>query len=57
MTKKDYVALAKIIRDSHMGTPNALDYPKFMNDLLPFLKADNPRFDVGKFLKACEAPK
>jgi hypothetical protein len=65
MTKKDYIALANIIKKNTVETELAgqysesncyrLDLPvkQFMNDLCRLLKSDNPHFDEDKFRKAC----
>lgn len=65
MTKKDYIALARVIKSNTVETelseeysePNRyrLDLPvkQFMNDLCRLLKSDNPHFDEVKFRKAC----
>lgn len=63
MTKQDYIALAKIIKEnSSYAVTNVYDLlptrvmetNKFLDDLCQTLKADNPRFDEDKFRKACE---
>ena len=57
MTRKDYIALAKVISDTRYNTTN-LNYYQALNDLTlnlaVVLKAENPRFDVSKFFQACE---
>jgi hypothetical protein len=62
MTKKDYIELAKLIRNEReyfadwqkhgIGTIQVpLDH--FVNGLCYILKSDNPRFDKERFLEAC----
>lgn len=46
MTKKNYVQLAKILKD------NAMDYDGLVIDLVAYLKADNPNFNADKFRSA-----
>jgi hypothetical protein len=63
MTKKDYIALAKLIngatlvsqvefRDIPGKYMTAIDKDHFVNKLCGFLKSDNPNFDEVKFRKA-----
>jgi hypothetical protein len=64
MTKKDYEAIAEVINDSwlsHTGEEyrdmrtdahnNAIE--DLVMDLLPIFKADNERFNEGRFMEAC----
>ena len=48
MTKKDYIALARIISQTSVRN-DAI----FMTALIQHLKVDNANFDAEKFLKAC----
>jgi hypothetical protein len=48
MTKKDYIALARII-----SLTNVRNDAIFMTALVQHLKVDNANFDAEKFLKAC----
>jgi hypothetical protein len=58
MTKKDYIALAKIIKtnakiaDLRTGFTHVLVTGSFMNELCQYLKNDNPNFDEVKFREA-----
>ncbi len=58
MTKKDYIALAKIIKtngkiaDLSTGFTHILITGSFMNELCQYLKNDNPNFDEVKFREA-----
>ena len=60
MTKKDYIAIADIIRKDVIG-PDYLDVYQierfgpqmFLDSLCGYLKRDNPNFDKNKFLEAC----
>lgn len=49
MTRKDFVALAASIAK----LANVEDRRQQAQTLLPTLRASNPRFDTGRFLKAC----
>lgn len=55
MSKKDYEAVAKAVRSSRAhqwgDTVNAVDDVAVR--LSVAFKADNPRFDVDRFLEAC----
>lgn len=61
MTKKDYVALASIIRNNlaifssseggYEGERHAIK--EVAGDLSAVLEKDTPRFDRSRFLKAC----
>ncbi len=55
MTKKDYIKLANII-DKHTSVtePDRITRQSFINALCDVLKADNPRFDADRFIKACK---
>jgi hypothetical protein len=48
MTRKDFVVLAATIAN----ITDAADRAKFALQLLPTLKASNPRFNAAKFLAA-----
>jgi hypothetical protein len=57
MTKKDYIAIAQIIRrnstiTSKYYTAKDIAIVAFLKDLCEYLKSDNPRFDEAKFLEA-----
>jgi hypothetical protein len=59
MTRKDYIALAAIIKNNHdvkVISPNNFRFvlkSDFINDLAAYLKKDNSRFDRSKFIAAC----
>lgn len=59
MTRKDYKALAEILKDSYPATmPKDLaEYQQWHKALTEnfadMLQADNPRFDRAKFMSAC----
>lgn len=62
MTKKDYIAIAKCIADAranpeHFYVSAEPQYTRGVNSaavaLAVALKADNPRFDRERFLRAC----
>lgn len=50
-TKKDYIAIAKIIKDNTHN--NNIDATQFTNYLSEYFKEDNPYFDWDRFLEAC----
>ena len=58
MTKKHYIKLAELINNnSRYGNirddiKRVIDLDKFYNDLVVFLKQDNPNFDTNKFWNA-----
>jgi hypothetical protein len=59
MTRKDYIALAAIIKNNHdvkVISPNNFRFvlkSDFINDLTAYLQKDNSRFDRSKFIAAC----
>ncbi len=58
MTRKHYIKLAELINNnSRYGNirddiKRVIDLDKFYNDLVVFLKQDNPSFNVHKFWEA-----
>ena len=58
MTKKDYIALAKLIKDNgtmailRHGITHVLITGTFINSLCEYLKKDNPNFNEIKFREA-----
>ena len=57
MTKKDYIAIANVIKDCKQfvkdNTPNddiILGINMVMNSLLPMFRQDNHNFDTTKFI-------
>ncbi len=61
MTKKDYIALAKLIKKHSDNIGNDLELENkfvifkdsFMDDLCIYLKSDNPNFNESNFREAC----
>lgn len=56
MTKKDYIAIAEIIKvNTYVSDYNVLRlHPiNLISDISVYLKQDNPNFDEDKFKKAC----
>lgn len=53
MTRKDYVAVAKIIADNDSGMSIWTVRARIADALAEMFAADNPRFDRERFLKAC----
>ena len=57
MTRKDYIQLARIIKDNKLYTNNStrkiLKFDSFINDLSDVLKQDNINFDRLRFIDAC----
>ena len=56
MTKKDYVLIARVIKDANDGMKNGIitepvDF--IASHLCEILEADNPRFNREQFLSAC----
>ena len=59
MTRKHFRALATIIQEnirSEGYSDYRIHYNRFINDLCTFLRRENPRFDVAKFIEACTPP-
>ena len=55
MSRKDYVKIARIIKDStHAYDYNGLDKHKLIDELCIVLKQDNSLFDKARFVEACE---
>ena len=55
MTRKDYIKIAKIIKDNTMqDTQPILNKDSLINDLCVVLKQDNNLFDKYRFIDACE---
>jgi hypothetical protein len=56
MTKKDYIAIAEVIRNARFSDDDG-DYPSDRRSLAgaiaDVMAADNPRFDRDRFLTAC----
>jgi hypothetical protein len=58
MTRKDYIALANIIKDNgtmanlRRGITHVITKGTFMNSLCEYLKKDNPNFNEIKFREA-----
>ena len=58
MTKKDYIALAKLLTkhktmaNLKRGVTHVIKKGEFMIDLCEYLKQDNPNFDEIKFREA-----
>lgn len=61
MTKKDYIMLAAVMKrcrpDSSIPDtdPSWKKWDEIIDELIPKLRADNPRFDVTRFVGACNA--
>lgn len=51
MTKKDYIALAKVIKANTITGKDTINRTGFLCDLLNVLKADNPLFSESKFIE------
>jgi len=55
LTKKDYAVIAKIIDDNTLSmAPTLLIRDQLIESLGVYFKADNPNFDIEKFVKACK---
>ena len=57
MTKKDYIAVAKIIADNEVGIVGTIDLylrkDNLVHDLVLYFEDENPKFDRDKFEEAC----
>ncbi len=55
MTKKDYVMLAKVIRNLDWAREGKgqLVIEELVTKLVPELQADNPNFNANRFREAC----
>lgn len=63
MTKKDYIVIARVIRESDMDiapldNPHGFELDKIllMSKLAHYFKEDNDLFDEDKFNEACLIP-
>ena len=57
MTRKDYIFIAKIIKDSTTLDTYGnviIDKVDLINDLCYMFKDDNNLFDIARFINACE---
>ena len=55
MTKKHFVALAAILKAAKEHNEDAEYTRQYIRDQIAIMAAqDNPRFDVERFLSACE---
>ena len=57
LSKKDYIAIAKIISDCEnirKGSNTYLNSLPLVYDLTEYFQADNPRFNGAKFIGACK---
>lgn len=52
MTRKDYVATAKILSNFSLGI-DALVFEDLCDEFAEMFEADNPKFDTARFLEAC----
>ena len=52
MTRKHYIMIAKTIKQHSIN--NALDKDAIVNTLCIMFKQDNERFDVSRFISACD---
>ena len=53
MTRKDYIKLARIIKDNKLNDTKYLVKDSFIDDLCDVLKQDNINFDRLRFINAC----
>ena len=53
MSRKDYVAAARIVREADYRSTTART--RLVSDLVTFFADDNPRFVPSRFREACEA--
>ena len=53
-TRRHYKAIAEVIADAWNDGSGVLDREALLNGLSRYFKSDNPRFDRGRFYRACE---
>ena len=53
MTRKDYVAVAKILNASALPYMSEVDFEELVADFSDFFLADNPNFSPNRFEMAC----
>jgi hypothetical protein len=55
MTKKHFIAIAALFRDERPNDKRTseLQYDRLLEGIIKIALEDNPRFDRGRFLKAC----
>lgn len=46
LSKKHYIEVARIIKEAYLPT---IDRDNLVYEFIKFFKADNPRFDSGRF--------
>ena len=63
MNRKEYIAIAKVVRESDskiapLDNPTGFELDKIMlvDKLVKIMAADNPLFDKAKFREACLIP-
>ncbi len=54
MTKRDYIAIAKVINDLEVRPGTLISKCDLVMELAELFKQDNPHFDQGKFADACQ---
>ena len=54
MTRKDYIKIARVIKDNKLNNTQYLIKDNLINDLCIVLKQDNNNFDKARFVEACE---
>lgn len=52
MTRKDFKAIADVIRTYNLTTHDSLDLYNLTNDLAKYFKQANPTFDRSRFMRA-----
>lgn len=52
MTRKDFRAIAEIIRKYNLTTHDSLDLYKLTQELATYFKQANPTFDRSRFMRA-----
>ena len=53
MTKKDYIKIAKVIKNNSTST-GKLARQSFIQELCLMFEEDNPKFDSFRFMNACD---
>ena len=53
MTRKDYIKIARIIKDNKLNNTQYLIKDNLINELCIIFKQDNRLFDMQRFIDAC----
>lgn len=53
LTKKDYIAIARILADARVRCYDPMPINNIMGGLADYFQQDNPNFDRERFKNAC----